>query len=116
MIDDADPAPTSTSVILEEPNHKVTERNQTFHQLLEPQAYRFRGLVIAYLDIAPESLQQPSGTLTIHSSSFIILIILSIRISLDLYPSFWVTNERIGLCDVIRYRCIICRRDYQEDV
>jgi hypothetical protein len=51
-----------------------------------------------------------------HSTSFIILIILSICIPLDLNSGFRVRNKRIELSDMIRYGRVVGWGDYKEDI
>jgi hypothetical protein len=51
-----------------------------------------------------------------HSTSFIILIILSICIPLDLNPGFRMRNKGVELSDMVRYGRVIRWGDYEEDI
>ena len=117
VIDGAYPVPKSILVILEVPNRRVVIRNQSVVYIsLTPLSFPVYQVLgpfenMTYLDRTSEPLQQSSSTLTKHSTLIIILIVLSFCISFDLNASFRMGDKGIGLTDMIRYRCVISRRD-----
>lgn len=71
---------------------------------------------MTYFYVASEALEKSGSPLALHATLILILLVFTIRVSLEHYPRFWVIDQRVVLGEVIRYRSVVGRRHDEEDI